>query len=584
VECRQFQEHIYEYLDGDLPPQLAAGLAEHAETCRHCTELRDEELRLATRLRGLFSAAAAELELNVANTAKRVRLALKQEAVIHKTKPLAEEPAARFEKLHRKRKTHKKPAAAPTGTGGGWWAVTAIAASVLFLLGMLVAQQLDTLRPLAGGRAIEPKLARVGTVEAVQGDVYLLGRDGKNRARPGGPLLDGQKVLAEGSASSAKLRLGSRTMAVLAANTAATVTKAPDAAPRTVYVHHGRVAAEVVKGTDRAATFATAHAEVQVVGTRFTMAAKANDTEIELARGRLAVRNKTTDETVMLADGDRALVGQRTVVIAQASFGKPAPRRVDDGLLTLYTFNERHGSTVHDLARFGTPLHMRILDRAAVRWLPGGGLAVSRPTRIQSVRTGSKITHACKTSNALTVEAWVKPYNVPRKCMLRHVVTLKHPGANANFTIGMMHCKHHDWQYRARARATKMNHKSAGMLTASAARANQFVHLVYTYRAPHHDSFYIDAVPTTNRIKHEPGAMPRSLQQWHPGAFLAFANEVDGELPWLGEFHLVAVYGRALTPQEVRQNFKAGPMRSRADSARGPDNGRTSNSFARHTE
>ncbi|MBN1675632.1 MAG: hypothetical protein JXR37_31610, partial [Kiritimatiellae bacterium] len=31
--------------------------------------------------------------------------------------------------------------------------------------------------------------------------------------------------------------------------------------------------------------------------------------------------------------------------------------------------------------------------------------------------------------------------------------------------------------------------------------------------------------------------------------------------PWLGTYHLVAVYSRALTDEEVRANFRAGPRR-----------------------
>jgi hypothetical protein len=36
------------------------------------------------------------------------------------------------------------------------------------------------------------------------------------------------------------------------------------------------------------------------------------------------------------------------------------------------------------------------------------------------------------------------------------------------------------------------------------------------------------------------------------------ANEADGDRPWLGDFHLVAFYGRALSPAEIGQNFQSG--------------------------
>jgi hypothetical protein len=42
------------------------------------------------------------------------------------------------------------------------------------------------------------------------------------------------------------------------------------------------------------------------------------------------------------------------------------------------------------------------------------------------------------------------------------------------------------------------------------------------------------------------------------GYRLALANELTGDRPWLGEFHLVAIYDRALSQAEVSQNFEAG--------------------------
>ncbi|MCA9070026.1 MAG: DUF1595 domain-containing protein, partial [Planctomycetaceae bacterium] len=49
-----------------------------------------------------------------------------------------------------------------------------------------------------------------------------------------------------------------------------------------------------------------------------------------------------------------------------------------------------------------------------------------------------------------------------------------------------------------------------------------------------------------------------SLTNWKDSYRLALANELTGDRPWEGTFYLVALYRRALTPQEVEQNFKAG--------------------------
>jgi hypothetical protein len=40
---------------------------------------------------------------------------------------------------------------------------------------------------------------------------------------------------------------------------------------------------------------------------------------------------------------------------------------------------------------------------------------------------------------------------------------------------------------------------------------------------------------------------------------MTLGNATSLDAAWLGTYHLVAVYARALTAQEVAQNFAAGP-------------------------
>jgi len=46
---------------------------------------------------------------------------------------------------------------------------------------------------------------------------------------------------------------------------------------------------------------------------------------------------------------------------------------------------------------------------------------------------------------------------------------------------------------------------------------------------------------------------------WDRGYELALANELEDARPWLGTYHLVALYSRALSDAEVATNFAAGP-------------------------
>src|SRR5690606_12332056 len=52
--------------------------------------------------------------------------------------------------------------------------------------------------------------------------------------------------------------------------------------------------------------------------------------------------------------------------------------------------------------------------------------------------------------------------------------------------------------------------------------------------------------------------VPGSLDEWDEEMLLTIGNELTGDRPWLGEIHLVALYGVALTREEVARNFAAG--------------------------
>jgi hypothetical protein len=50
-----------------------------------------------------------------------------------------------------------------------------------------------------------------------------------------------------------------------------------------------------------------------------------------------------------------------------------------------------------------------------------------------------------------------------------------------------------------------------------------------------------------------------NLSNWVASWPFAIGNEVTLDRSWLGEVYLVAVYDRALTGEEVLQNYQAGP-------------------------
>jgi hypothetical protein len=87
----------------------------------------------------------------------------------------------------------------------------------------------------------------------------------------------------------------------------------------------------------------------------------------------------------------------------------PTSNRVTDGLVAFYDFDGVTGQTlVKDTSGVGAALDLTIGDPLAATW-GDGFLTVTAPVLIQSAGPATKIYDACSGSNAVTVEAWVKP-------------------------------------------------------------------------------------------------------------------------------------------------------------------------------
>jgi PKD repeat protein len=232
----------------------------------------------------------------------------------------------------------------------------------------------------------------------------------------------------------------------------------------------------------------------------------------------------------------------------------PPPPRVMQGLVALYTFREGAGDTVHDVSGIGEPLDLAVADTAAVNWGPGG-LAIGAPTRVASPGAATKITAAAQVSGEVTVEAWLTPANTTQLGPAR-IVSLAQDGSSRNVTLGQgLYGTLPSALYNVRLRTTSSD--ANGMPDLSSADGTLSVrrtHVVFTRDALGASRLYIDGAPAAT------ANTAGDLANWNPAYGLALANEYGAERPWLGELHLVAFYGAALSPAQVLQNFVAGPL------------------------
>ncbi len=227
------------------------------------------------------------------------------------------------------------------------------------------------------------------------------------------------------------------------------------------------------------------------------------------------------------------------------------PCRVTADLQALYVFTEGSGTTVNDVSGIGMPLNLTIANPGATNWLPQG-LSILEATTVATDIPATKVVDASMASGELTIETWLRSADSLQNGPAR-IVTLSTDVSNRNFSLeqGTLSGSPSAYEVRLRTTATSPN-GIPSLETAPGLVSTNIVHLVYTRNANGESRIYINGLP---RAADSAGG---DFANWNAGYRLGLASELDGGSPWKGNYHLVAVYGRALSQLDVLQNFLAG--------------------------
>lgn len=219
--------------------------------------------------------------------------------------------------------------------------------------------------------------------------------------------------------------------------------------------------------------------------------------------------------------------------------------RVTDGLQLLYDFSEGAGATIFDRSGVAPLYDLTILEPDRVAWSTGA-LTIVEGTIISNVAPPAKLHDACSASDAVTIEAWVVPASTAQSGPAR-IVSLSFDTQQRNFTLGQDGAA-----YDVRLRTTTTSDNGTPSVALPGLTA-ELAHIVYTRAADGSVSIYRDGVLEGTDSR------GGDFSNWNDTHRFALANEHTEDRDWLGTLHLVAVYSRALSFDEVAINFEAGP-------------------------
>jgi hypothetical protein len=383
----------------------------------------------------------------------------------------------------------------------------------------------------------------VASVEQVKGEAFLLGPAGETPAPARHALVAGEGLRTTEGALVAfpdgtRLEIGKET-----------VIRDIRDGPRgkALLVARGTITAQVARQpAGRMMVFETPLGEARVLGTTLRLAVEAASTRLEVREGRVRFVRKD-DNAVVEVTADHYVLVTRGPALAVR------PLRTTNGLLALYTFREGSGATVRDVSGSGEPLDLRIEVPEGVSWKPRG-LSIQTRSILATPGPPVRLLQACRKSREITLEAWV----TPAKALADYegcIVGLGTDEPQRNFLLAQGSRNHGFNLWAAWLRLTPGPSGTWSPLTTRRGTAEaRLTHLVFARSAAGAERLTVNGVERAARFA------PGDFAGWDESLRLCLADEMlTGERSWYGEYHLVAVYGRALPPLDVARNFTAGP-------------------------
>lgn len=223
--------------------------------------------------------------------------------------------------------------------------------------------------------------------------------------------------------------------------------------------------------------------------------------------------------------------------------------RVESNVIALYEFKAGSGSTAFDTSGVTPSLNLQL--SGDYEWVGSWGIRFNSGKAQGSTANSRKLFDFITTSGEYSIEAWVIPDNVNQDGPAR-IVTYSGGNETRNFTLGQTL---YNYNYLNRSSVTDAN-GNPDLSTADAAERLQATlqHVVLTFDPVEGRRIYVNG-EYTGDADDQGGA---SLNSWDDSFALALASEVSNSDRWAGTVRLLAIHNRALSDEQVLQNFDAG--------------------------
>jgi Concanavalin A-like lectin/glucanases superfamily len=250
---------------------------------------------------------------------------------------------------------------------------------------------------------------------------------------------------------------------------------------------------------------------------------------------------------------DPSLVNSKAVLLSQGTIASGAGR-FDGNVIAKYEFQGAPGSGLTAFDTSGVDPAADLTMTGDIGFVGGWGIqigATGKPGKAQaSTASSKKINDMIQSTGEYSVEAWVAPALVAAD--KSYMVTYSGGDTLRNFTLGQTN---QNYDFLMRTSTSDLNGMPQ-LATPTNAQVLQATlqHVVLTSDPVNGRKIFVNGVDT-NVVDPQKGG---TIGNWDSTFALVLGNEVSNDRPWQGVIKMVAIHNRALTADQILQNFKAG--------------------------
>lgn len=218
----------------------------------------------------------------------------------------------------------------------------------------------------------------------------------------------------------------------------------------------------------------------------------------------------------------------------------PAPQKSEGPRpLVSYDFTKNDKGRVMNRGSLGESFHLGLDKKNTVEWKADGEYRFKDAASLQAAKPAEAIAKAIKKSGEFTVSAWITPANTKQKGPAR-IVSISRGSSERNLTLGQEGDR---YEVRVRAKGTGKN-GTTGWRTGGGTVKTERTHVMVVFEKSGQACVFLNGKEAASK------KLPGDLRDWRDDFQLVLGNETSGDRPWLGTFHEVAIYDRALPPDQ----------------------------------